>query len=118
MTGRRRHHQVTWIVAGTSILLATDVALWALWALWHLLPVLLPAAAVVLACRRWKLIRRACAWLAARREQQSAQLNELRTQVTRLETAANRPIHVIAESYERIGRQYGPAAVGRNGRQP
>jgi hypothetical protein len=60
---RREHHQVTWILAGGAVLVGADALLWAAWILVRLLPVLLPAAAAVWACRRWKLHRRASALL-------------------------------------------------------
>ena len=44
-----------------------------------------------------------------------AKLNWVRAQVARLEDAANRLIEAVIASSERIGRQHGPAATGRNG---
>ncbi len=84
-----------------------------------------------LACRRRQLHRRAVEWLRGTPPphrlvqgqvvtddagQLSADLDHVRAQVARLENVANRPIDVITENYERIGRQYGPAAVGKPGR--
>jgi hypothetical protein len=136
MTGRHRHprHAVTWILLGLPVLVAADAGLWVLWLAWHALPVLLPAAAFAYGCRRWAWHRRAWAALTRSRAQRpgrvlhgqvidspaldAAELERLRSQVTRLEHAANRPIDAIAANYERIGRQYGPAATGRNGQRP
>jgi hypothetical protein len=46
-------------------------------------------------------------------EQLRAELARIRGQVARLEAAANRPVEAVINSYERIGRQHGPAAVGK-----
>jgi hypothetical protein len=88
---------------------------------------------VALACRRWQLHRRAVEWLRGPPPphrlvqgqvvtddagQLRAELDHVRAQVARLENAANRPIDVITENYERIGRQYRPAAVGKPRTQP
>ena len=47
-----------------------------------------------------------------------AHRDEYRGQVIRLEQAANRPIEAIIASYERVSRQYGPAAVGEKDTRP
>jgi hypothetical protein len=109
-------------------LLAVDAAVWALWLAWHLVPWLLIAAAVVVAGKRRQLRRRVLAWLGASApagpviagkvvaddaKQLRAELAHVRGQVARLEDAANRPIETVIASYERIGRQYGPAGVGK-----
>jgi apolipoprotein N-acyltransferase len=60
---RRKHRQVTWILAGTVVLLGLDAIAWLLWAAWHLLPWLLAITVAVLACRRWQLHRRVLAWV-------------------------------------------------------
>jgi hypothetical protein len=125
----RLHHAATSIVLGTGVLLGVDLAAWLLWIAWHLAAVLVPLAVVVVGCRRWAWHRRALAWLRAQRHlsrpsvpqtqvvDDRAKLAQLRAQVDRLEAAANRPIDRITENYERIGRQYGPAGVGRKGAQ-
>jgi len=127
---RRRHHPLAWLAFGLCLPLAVETAAWALWIAWYLLPWLAVLAAAVIACERWQQ-RRALARLrgsipAARRvvrdyvvaddaEQLRTELAHVGGQVTRLEHAASRPIEAIIASYERIGRQYGPAAAGRIG---
>jgi len=130
MSPRGRHHPVTVIVIGTGVLLGLDAIAWALWAAWHLLPWLLAITALALACRRWRLHRRALDWprsvarppqplirgeVADDASQLRAELARVRGQVARLEDAANRPIEAVIASYERIGQQYGPAATRRTG---
>ena len=63
----RRRHPLAWIVVLLPVLLGLDAVAWLLWWAWHLMPWLLGAGAVVLACRRWQLHLRAAAWLAGRR---------------------------------------------------
>jgi hypothetical protein len=103
----RRRHDLQIIVAGGAVLLAADVAVWAAWHLW---PVLLLAAAVVLAWRWRQRNRRRPPVVQG---QVVSDADQLRATVARLEAAANRPIDLIIANYERIGRQYGPAATGR-----
>jgi hypothetical protein len=64
MTGRhRKHHPITVMPIGTCVLLGLDAVAWALWAAWHVLPWLLAITVAVVACRRWRLHRRALAWV-------------------------------------------------------
>ncbi len=130
---RRRLHPLVWMAVLLPVLLGLDAAAWLVWLTWHMLPWLLAIGVTALACRRWQLHRRALAWLRGTARprlvqgqvvaddetgQLRAELDDLRAQVARLESAACRPIEAVIASYERIGRQYGPAASGKPGRQP
>jgi hypothetical protein len=106
-----RHRDLRVILTGGAVLLAADVAVWAAWHLW---PLLLLAAAGVLA---WRWRKRNQHRPPVVQGQVVSDADQLRAKVARLETAANRPIDAIIANYERIGRQYGPAAVGKAGRQ-
>jgi hypothetical protein len=124
VSSHRRHRDIRVIALGTGLLLMLDLVAWLGWFAWHLLPVLIPAAVLVYACRRWKLHRRGLAWLrignaprarpniAVGQVVDDRELDRLRTQIARLECAANRPIDAVIASYEVIRSRYGDAGVG------
>jgi hypothetical protein len=60
---RRKRHPITVMMLGLAVLLVFDLVAWVGYLAWHALPVLLPLAVVVVACRRWKLHRRVWAAL-------------------------------------------------------
>jgi hypothetical protein len=60
---RRKRHPITVIMIGLAVLLGLDAIAWPLWVAWQLLPVLLPLAVLVFACKHWRLRSRAMAWI-------------------------------------------------------
>jgi len=98
---RRRHHPPVWLALGIGLLAAYAVA-WAVWLTWHLLPLLLALAAVVVACKRWQIYRRALGRLNGNEPTRPPRLvhghvitevEDLRRQVAKLEDDADRSHH-------------------------
>ena len=138
---RRRHHALVWILLGTGLLLAADVAVWLAYAAWKLAPLLLAGAAAAVAYRRLRGRRILPPQgrgkvLQGRAEPDcttdlEAERDDLRRQVAKLEDAAakhddllerlerviRRPVEFHLADLERAQRLYGPAATGKPGRR-
>lgn len=139
-----RRHQVTWIVLGTAALVTLDIGAWIAWALVHVVVTLAPAlvlGAAAMAGWRWwrrrpggqprppRVVRGSVVPSDDRLAAVTAERDDLRLQVAKLEgdaartdqllddleRAAGRPVEAILASYQKIQRQYGPAAAGKTG---
>ena len=129
----RRHHRGgsarAFAVAFMLAMFAVTLGLRVLAAVWPILLLTGVTAAAVVARRRWlarvptrpnlRVIRGEMVSEDAEHiAQLQTELSRLRGLVARLEDAANRPLEAVIANYERIGRQYGPAAVGKPGDRP
>jgi len=127
----RRHNRGARRLAVAFVLamFAVTVGLRILAAVWPVVLLTAVAGLAVVARRRWlarvptrpnlrvirgEMVSEDAEHIAQLREE----LSRVRGQVARLEDAANRPLEAVIANYERIGRQYGPAAVGKPGERP